>query len=896
MNRSILLIAAALALNAPALQSQTTASGRPAAEATATDATSSRPAVAAVRALEPPTIDGRLDDRAWADAIVASDFVQRAPDAGAPASERTEVRVLYDDHNIYIGARLYDSRPDSIVAPLARRGQNPYSDWFSVGLDTYHDRQSAFVFMVNPRGVKRDLRISSDRVVDADWEGVWDVATRIQPDGWTAEIRIPLSQLRFQVEDGYPAGAANGTVWGVNFSRTLARRDEVSHWAPTPPDAAGTVSRYGELHGLEGLRPPRRLELRPYTVARLTRAPGDPASPFHRANDVGGAVGLDMSYGITPALTLTATVNPDFGQVEADPAVVNLTAFESFFQEKRPFFTEGSEIFEAGWPQLFHSRRIGRAPRGPLPPDATHRQAPEATTILGAAKLTGRVADGWSVGLLSALTAGEHARYVDAEGAERRAPVEPLTAYTVARVTRDFSDGGTVLGGIFTATHRRLDHDPLRLLLPGAAYTGGLDARHRFGGGDYQVTGALQGSWVEGSDSAIARLQRAPARYFQRPDAHHVEYDPTRESLGGYSARAGVQKLGGGNWRWSSDLHVLSPGFEINDLGFGFESDRVYQGNSIRYEQHRAGRVLQNWRLGGGTGGWWSFGGEREDVTITLHGNAQLLNRWSGSAWYMRHWGGHQPSSLRGGPALFYPARHMGTFDVGSDRRKPLHFTAGNYWEIEDATGSHTLTLRSTLSLRTGTRLTTSLRPAVTRTAETAQYVTRRVVDERGYHLLGRLDQTTVSLTGRLDFTLTPTLSLELYAQPFISAGQYTDFRTVRDPRNPDFDQRFHTFSPQEISTEARPDGSRIHRVDLTGDGTPDFSFVDPSFNRRHLRSNSVLRWEYRPGSSLFLVWSQNRSGFDPDGSLRFIRDAGELFGSPGTNVLLIKVSHWFGL
>jgi hypothetical protein len=896
MNRWIPLAAVAIALHAAPAAPQ---AGR--GDVDAALEVSGRHALTAVRVAQPPTIDGRLDDPAWAAAPMATDFVQRMPDVGSPASERTEVRVLYDDQNIYVGVRLNDSRPDSIVAPLARRGQSPYSDWFSVGLDTYHDRQTAFVFAVNPRGVKRDQRISNDRSVDPDWDGVWDVATRIDANGWTAELRIPLSQLRFQVadaaggQDDHGAGA-EASPWGINFSRTIARRDELSHWSPTPPDAAGTVSRYGELHGLRGLRPPRRLELRPYTVARLTRAPGNPESPFYRANEVFGSAGLDMSYGITSGLTLTATVNPDFGQVEGDPAVVNLTAFESFFQEKRPFFTEGSEVFDTGWPRLFHSRRIGRAPRGSPPAAAVHSQGPEATTILGAAKVTGRVGDGWSVGLLSALTSAERARFVDADGQAGRAPIEPLTHYAVARATRDFQDGGTVVGAIVTATHRRLDHEPLRLALPGTAWSGGVDGRLRFGGGDYQVSGALQGSYVRGSSAAIDRLQRAPARYFQRPDAHHVEYDPTREALGGYSGSAAIQKLGGGGWRWSSDVSVVSPGFEINDLGFGFESDRIDLSSSIRYENHRPGRVFQNWRLGGGTSRHWTFGGERDDATITLSGGAQLRSRWGANVWYMRHWGGHRATSLRGGPSLLYPGRHMGSFDVQSDRRRPVHFTADNYWEIEDGTGSGTLTFRSSVALRSGNRLTSSLRPALTRRVDRSQYVTARLVGDRTHHIVGRLDQTTASLTARLDYTFTPTLSLEMYAQPFISAGQYSEFRTVRDPRAVDFDQRFHTFTPQEIATEARPDGSRIHRVDLTGDGTADLSFGDPGFNRTSLRSNLLLRWEYRPGSALFVVWSQNRSGFEPDGRLRLGRDAADLLGAPGTNVFLIKFSHWFGL
>jgi hypothetical protein len=844
----------------------------------------------AVRAPTPPAMDGRLDDAVWQLSTPVTSFTQARPEPGSPASQLTEVRVLYDDHAIYVGARMFDALPDSIAAPLARRDATVYSDWFGVGLDTYRDGRSAFHFAVNPRGVKRDTRLFNDSNRDPGWDAVWEAATRVDDTGWTAEIRIPLSQLRF-------AAAAPGEpmVWGVNLTRELARREEVAHWSPTPPDASGVVSRYGELHGLAGLSAPRRLELQPYSVARVTRAPGDPQSPFHRDTDLFGSAGLDLKWGVTQQLTLTATLNPDFGQVEADPAVVNLTAFESFFEEKRPFFTEGAEIFAAGWPQLFYSRRIGRAPRGPAPAGALHVDRPAATTILGAAKLTGRLAGGWSVGLLTAMTGEEQVRYALADERLGSVAAEPATGYTVARVTRDLRGGRTVVGGIVTATQRRLPEGAMRDLMPAAAYTGGLDLRHRIGE-NHLVQAALLGSRVSGSDSAMARIQRAPGHYFHRPDADHLRYDPTRESLAGSGGRLTVQRTGGGPWRWWSSMTGFSPAFEINDLGYGFVADMLRQTSGVGYEQHRPGPVLQQWSFTVGQNSSWTAGGERQDAALDLYGEAQLRNRWGGSVWYMRHVGGLATTTLQGGPALHYPGRHMGSFGLYSDRRRPLRFAASTYWEVEDGTGSHELQAGTTVWVRAANRLNLSVRPSLSRSVNDWQYFGRRTVDGEPLYLLARLDRRTASITGRLDYTFSPILSLQLYGQPFVSAGEYNRFRTVADARAPEFERRFHTFTPGEISSTPLAGGGRRWQVEPAGSPSGGFNFTDPSFNQRHFRSNAVLRWEYRPGSSLFLVWSQSRSGFDPEGRLRPARDADLLLRDPGTNVLLLKLSYWVGL
>jgi hypothetical protein len=834
--------------------------------------------VAALRvgaATQAPSIDGRLDDAAWQQAEVATGFVQMEPTPGAPASQRTEARVLYTETAVYVAMRMFDSAPDSIVGQLARRdAPRLYSDWAHVVIDSYNDRRTAFRFSVNPRGVKRDVFHFNDSREDGSWDAVWDVATRVDSLGWTAEFRIPLSQLRFNSK-----GGAEQT-WGVNFGREIARLEERSYWSPVQPNSGRFVSFAGELRGLEGLRSPRQLEMQPYALSRYTRAPGDAANPFHRANDVGTALGMDLKYGVTSDLTLTATLNPDFGQVEADPSEVNLTAFESFLSERRPFFQEGTDIFNSfelaqvdlnDGERIFYSRRIGRAPQRRLAVDG-FVDAPEATTILGAAKLSGKTRDGWSIGVLSTVTAAEQAR-IHSHGESTTAQVEPMTSYSMARLSRDFRQGRSAVGGVFTATNRFIEEGSELDFLRSAAYVGGVDARHRFGG-NYQVSGSLLGSRVEGSARAIDLTQRSSARYFQRPDATHLEYDPTRTSLQGMAANAAIEKMSGGNLRWIAFGSLRTPGFEVNDLGFQRVADAGSAIASVSYAQPKAGSVFRNWRMELASGSTWTTGGERMLTASVLNGHAQLANFWSGGGAVVRLQPALSPVALRGGPALHTPGRVLAMGGISTDQRSNVRLALEGQGEREDGTGAYRWSLGPNLNLRPSNRTSVSVGPMVSRNVSGWQYLGRQTVGGEARYLGGHLDQTTVAVTTRVNYAVTPTLSMQLYAQPFVSAGEYSDFREVGDAKARGFDERFRPIAE-----------SRLGR--------------NPDFNVKQMRSNAVLRWEYSPGSTLFLVWSQGRQDFQPDGSFDLRRDFGRLLGrddehaTPSTNVLLLKVSYW---
>ncbi len=833
---------------------------------------------------EDPKIDGFLTDEAWLTAPVAGQFTQIEPIEGAPASEATEVRVLYGNDALFFGFRAFDTAPDSIAGQLTRRDTDSYSDALHVVIDSYFDRRTAFHFGVNPVGVKVDLYRFDDTEEDASWDAVWEVATQIDETGWTAEFRIPYSQLRF--------GNQEVQSWGINFAREIARKNETSTWAPIRNSDGAIVSKSGELRGLRGLGTPTRMEMRPFSLTRLTRAPGEEANPYYRQNDFFASGGLDLKYGVTNDLTLDLTVNPDFGQVEADPAQVNLSAFESFYPEQRPFFIEGAAIFsfgigigdgDMGSESLFYSRRIGRSPQGGVDPEGGFVDRPDGTTILGAWKLSGKTQDGWSIGLLHAVTAEENAQITTAEGIDREDPIEPFSNYGVARVQKDFRDGRSAVGFIGTATNRNKEVAD-ELLLRTGAYTGGLDFRHRFGSEDrFQVNGYLLGSHVRGSEEAIALTQLSPARYFQRPDAGHLVFDPDRTSVSGWAGKAELTKIGGGFWRGGTTLLAKSPGFEPNDLGFQRESDLVLHAGFLGYNHYTPTDHLRQWNLNASAWHGWTFGGERVATGGNVNGSLTLQNYWGGFAGINHDLEAFSNSTLRGGPMIRREARSNGWFGLFSDSRKSVQGTMANNWSAASESGSWSWNTSLNVRWRPSGRMNLSLGPFVNRTVNEIQWV-GRISTEEDHFVFGEIDQKTVGLTGRFDFTFDPDLTLQLYAQPFISAGEYQDFKQVADPRTGRHKDRFSALDP------TRAEGA--YWVDLDGDGTTE-SFSDPNFNFQQFRSTVVLRWEYRPGSLLYLVWSQGRDYSNQTGRLALEEDLGNLFSQDAENVFLLKVSYW---
>jgi len=846
------------------------------------------------------SIDGKLDEPAWAAATPSSDFTQSYPNVGAKPTDPTEVRVLYDDDALYVGVRMFDSRPDLIAAQLARRDVSGiYSDWLHVIVDSYHDRRTAFRFSVNPKGVQKDVLEFDDRNEDLNWDAVWQVATRIDSLGWTAEYRIPFSQLRF----GRAQKGAERT-WGFHVMRDIARRNERDSWSPWKTTDPGFVSFEGDLTGLVDVPQPSRLELLPYVSTKLTRAPGDPANPFYKSNDAQPSAGADLKYGLPGGLTLSATVNPDFGQVEVDPAVVNLSAFETFFPEKRPFFVEGANIFNIGTinggpsygrEQVFYSRRIGRSPQRFV--NGQFVDAPDATTIIGAGKVTGKVG-GWTVGLLNAITAEEKARVVDAANVESTTPVEPLTNYFAGRIRRDFRDGNTIVGIGGTAVNRDLSDDVFKNLLRSSADVGSLDFEHRWANRVWSLTGAFNESMIQGSRVVMQNAQRSSARYYQRPDADYLSVDTTANSLDGYAAKLGVNKSG--TWQFAATAKAISPGYEVNDLGFMGRVDYRNFGMSGSYNNTDVGKFLRGYQLYLGTNHAWNYGGNKLWTSYFNQISLNLTNLWN-----LYAGGEYDPSGIddrltRGGPLGRQPTQWGAWTQINTDQRKFISYQVNADYYGDEKHG-YAKDLSAGVTVRPSSSVLVTVTPSVNLLHNTIQFVSRSD-DALATATFGRryvfsdLYQTTLSATTRVDWTLTPLLSFQLYAQPFASAGRYKGFKELAQPGT----QQYLIYGRDNGSTIAKvidptSGNTQSYSVDPDGPGTaPSFAFANPDFRTHSLRGNAVVRWEYRPGSALYFVWQQERSDFLPfEGDFRTRRETSAIFGRP-SNVFLVKATYWF--
>jgi hypothetical protein len=829
-------------------------------------------------------LDGVLDEAAWQGASALGDFVQREPHSGSPATERTEVRVLYSAHAIYVGVRAFDSAPDLIRGELARRDQATQADEIAVYLDTYNDRRTAFMFAVNPRGSIRDVAYSGDNeyMADASWDPVWQVRTTVDDLGWTAEFRIPVTQLRFDVRNG---------TWGLQVHRRIHRTAELVYWAPYTRDVAGFVSRFGRIDELHGLTQPRRLELRPYTVLRGRRQPESAGSTWTPARQASGDAGLDLQYGITSNFTLDLTVNPDFGQVEADPAIVNLTAFESYLPERRPFFVEGSGFLSrniAGG-QPFYSRRIGRSPQGyAAPPAGGTVQMPETAGILGAAKVTGKTSSGFGLGVLGAVTSEARAVLRDDAGSiTGRAAVEPRTYSLFSRLEKDFRQGTHTVGGLVTAL-RRDDVEALSFL-PTDATVASLDGAHRLGEKRYAISWNVSASHVRGSAGSMALLQRNALRYYQRPDASHLEYDPERTSLSGYSLSISGSKVAG-TWRYSGWYERVSPGFSISDLGFQWQADEQWGMLQGSYVRSKPQGPFRNYEVAVGANSTATTGGELVNLYFPfVYASATLRNNWRVFGNPMNiAWPGRCMTCLRGGPSLTTDAARVHYIGISTDRRKQvsgsLTVNGNSYFDSP----RYMYSLGPTLHLRPSSVLNGSLGVSYAQAHNPSQWVGRMTVDNAPRYVVGSLDQRTLQFTGRVNWTLSPGVSVEFYGQPFVSAGSFPAYHEVANPDARRFADRYRTFG-SELSCDAQR-----CRGDVTGDGAPDFTFWKPDFNVRQVRSTMVTRWEYRPGSVLYVAWQHGRSGFDQDGHFGGMRDLGALTGERSDNTVMIKANYWF--
>lgn len=897
LGHRVLAVGIALAATASAAAAQN-GTATPQAS-TASMHASTAPVARAARRVGAIAIDGRLDEAAWAAATPITGFRQLDPNEGEPVSERTEARVLVDGDAVYIGVRAYDSDPAGIQKQLARRDESIEGDLIEVYLDSYHDHNSAVLFRLSPAGARRDASVSANGNQDNSWDAVWEGQASVDAEGWTAEFRIPLSQLRYDpTKDDH--------TWGLLIGRKIARKAEVAFSAFVPKNEQQGPHRYGHLAGIGRLNSPRQLELSPYVLAKNQHPGAARNDPLRQRNEVVPGAGLDLKYGISSNFTLDATFNPDFGQVEVDPAVVNLSAFETFFPERRPFFMEGANIFNYGSMRtqnnsngfdIVHTRRIGRQPQRSIGgSEVLYVDAPLETTIAAAAKLTGRTPSGWSVGLMDAVTMREQARFITSANptGELEATVEPRANYFIGRLKRDLRQGNTTIGGVITTVHRDLDEPELRSMFRSSAVVGGVDWQHAWGNRTWAFDGSVTMSSNRGSAQAIDLLQLAPARYYQRPDRTSHFRDSTRTSLNGHVVEATFAKIAG-RFRTTWTYQDYSPGFEVNELGFIGSPDMRGLASLIGWQETKPNRYFRNWNQYLFWNPTWNYDGDMTFSGVGSITTFELKNFWN--VFWRMDWRPpvYDDRMTRGGPTALIPEQRGWQFELSSDRRKKTTygFFTNHYWNEE---GGWSRNYSPWLNIRPTTALRLSFSPSYYRGHSVAQYVTQVRDAEAsetfgGRYVFATLDQRQFSMQTRVDWTFTPALSLQVFAQPLLATGDFVDYKEFLSPRTFDF-----AVYGRDAGTIAQDPQSGRYTVDPDGTGpASSFGFNDRDFNQRSLRGSAVLRWEYRPGSALFFVWQQSR--FQQVRSTEFgLRDGFEdLVGIPPQNVFVVKATYWLG-
>jgi len=866
----------------------------------------------------PIEIDGRLAEEAWARAPTSSRFVQGEPTEGAPPAQPTRVRVLYDEEALYVGARMIEPDPSVIRDQLVRRDQGGQYDFFTVMLDPNRDRQTGYLFRVGAGGNERDAFLFDDTKGDVDFDAVWASAVHRDSTGWTVEMHLPLSQIQYESAD-------STQTWGINFKRRRVASNSISWFSLVSRTVEGRVSQFGSLGGLDLSTSGRYLELEPFFAPEFLRAPSDPRNPFFNGTEFDlTSAGLELSYGLSPSFTLDATFNPSFGQTEVDPAVVNLSAFETFFPEKRPFFVQEARIFDfdlVGPNQLFFSRRIGRQDLQGRPPEgANFVDVPDRNTILGASKVTGRTDGGLSVGVLTAVTQKEIG---EAYFSERDETVEftaqPMVETGVVRLSQDLREGATRFGVLGTTLNREIGGSRATRSLTDEAFSFGLDFEHNWGGRTdrkWGLSGRWAGTLIRGSSEAITRVQTNPQHFFQRPDADYMSVDSSATSMFGYQGELVFGRKSAEHWTWDVFLAAVSPRFAGNDLGFNTFDERIDSGTSIQYQEVTPGDWFRQWSV---------------DIFVLQSYRHSLVddlleaNAWGRSLktglvsvdsefefrnnWVMRYQTDLELPSLsnreaRGGPLMKDPAAFTFGVEVQTDPRKTLSFEpevvvtrqaqdAGSRFEFEWDT-----------LLRPSARWEIAFCPTLNLRTDKAQFVAS--TGDLGYaptfgprHLFATLRQAQLSMETRVEVALTPNLSLQGFVQPLFSANDFHSYKQLRAP------ERFDFLRFQEGDAVSTPGGVVCRNgrtcvrggerfVDFQGDGPADFSFRDQDLNLRSLVGQVVLRWEYMPGSTLFFVWREDRRSRVGTGDLNLDTDVTDLLGTGSQDRFIIKLQHYF--
>ena len=829
---------------------------------------------------EKPVIDGNLDDECWKTGEWAGNFIQWIPNEGAKPSQPTQIKILYDDNNIYVAIRAFDNEPDKISIRAGRRDQFN-GDVVGINLDSYHDHRTGFEFNVTAAGQKIDLILTNPMNADFSWDAVWYVKTGMEDSAWVAEYEIPLSQLRYS--NDYEQ------IWGMHCWRWIDRLQEESDWEPQSSLSAGMLYQFGELHGIKGIPPSRRIEILPYTVGRLKTFKSEPGNPFADKGRLWfGNFGVDTKIGLSSNFTVDLTVNPDFGQVESDPSVMNLTAFETFYEEKRPFFLEGKNIFsfEFDDASIFYSRRIGHSPNYfPKLSEGEYIDYPDNTTIISALKLSGKTSNGLSLGVLQSLTAIENAE-LSLNGKRRDVRVEPLTNYVLTRVQQDFEEGNTVLGGILTSTNRFIN-DPHLEFMNRNAFTGGIDFLHHWNDKEFYVDTKLVGSTISGDKKAITILQNSPARYYQRPDANHLNFDSTLTQLSGYGGKIKVGKGSKGFWRYSSGLTWYSPGLDLNDIGYMQMADLIKQENSLSYFVNQPEAIFRTYSVGLNQFNNFDFGINHLSSGGELSVYLEFLNKWATNIRFSYTSQALDTRILRGGNAMLIPAFWSNSIYARTDPSEIMFFEVSTNVSMSDYQSKKFFSIEPSTTVLLSNTLKLGLSINYSSNIDDLQYVETITNNDEQMYILGKINQHTLGITFRIDYIITPEFSIQFYGSPFASAGKYSEFKKIIDPHADKYNDRFSLLNVD-------PNGNEYVTAENNFGTQRPVSFHNPDFNFSQFRSNLVLRWEYLPGSQIYLVWSNERTYFkNPSG--RSVSDAmSSLKGAYPTSIFLLKFNYWF--
>jgi hypothetical protein len=843
-------------------------------------------------------VDGILSEAEWQRAGIC-DFTQREPIEGAAPTQKTEVWVAYDDEALFVAAQLYDSSPDSIVDRIARRDASLNADWFYLGIDSYHDRRTGVFFGVYASGAVSDGSMYNDEWDDDSWDGVWESTAKINGKGWAVEMRIPYSQLRFTQQDEY--------TWGINFARKIERNNEEDFFVMVPKKESGWVSRFADLIGIRDIHPPARLEVMPYVVTSTTQTNQYIGSdPLNKRSRFTGNMGADLKVGLGSNLTLNATINPDFGQVELDPASVNLTQYETYYEEKRPFFVEGSNFlnygfggannnwgFNFGTPNFLYTRRIGRAPEGG-PRHSGYTKMPDRSHIIGAAKLTGKLDEGWSLGTIQAVTSAEYAK-TDSNGVRFSDVVEPLTYYGIVRTLYEHDKGRQGLGIIGTAVVRNLNKDYLDDQFNSGSYAFGIDGWTNLDTSRiWVITGWMAGTLISGSPGRVSDVQQSYLHYFQRPDVSHVSIDANARSLGGYGGRVALNKQQG-NFRFNSAFGLLSPGFDSNDLGYHSRTD-VLNGHVVAgYAWYEPDGIFRSKSFNIATYRSYNFGGYKIAEGYMGFAYGSFMNYWSVDGNFSYSPACTDAYRTRGGPMMKTTPGFSANLGFSSDSRKMVTGSFYVYGSRSES-GSYTVEFDPGIGFKPSAGINVKLNPYFMRSLGMAQYITTisdpMATETYGArYIFSKIDQTELAASVRLDWTFTPTLSLQLYMQPLISAVKFYGYKELKQPGTFTFNRY-----GEDGSTISYVDNSQEYLVDPDGAGpNSPFTFSKPDFNYISLRGNVILRWEYLPGSTMYFVWTHGGSDYASYGDFNLHRDLNNLVSTPiHEDVLLIKLTYWW--